>query len=174
MRSFIRIASISLILASPLGGARGFPDIDQKPAPGNEAEQTPLYQADYSPSVNYKLQCLGCHLSNGEGSPHNDIPRMKGFVGNYLKVEGGREFLVQIPGVSHSELNNQQLAVLLNWVLDNQSIADGSSPDQFTPYTEEEVRTYRDMTVTNLPSIREKLINRMQKRNIDIPESVVN
>ena len=42
---------------------------------------------------------------------------MAGFVGNLLKVPGGREFLVPVPGRSKSALNNTQLADLLNWLM---------------------------------------------------------
>ena len=173
MKPFIRIVSLSLILASPFGGARVIPDGTQKPAPGNEAQQTPLNRANYSPSVNYKLQCLGCHLNAGQGSPDNDIPQMKGFVGNFLKVKGGREFLVQVPGVSQAALDNQQLAELMNWMLRDNGIAGGSSPADFRLYTAEEVKTYRDRTVKDLPKRREKLIKRIQNQGIEIPEGVI-
>lgn len=94
------------IMAAPLALARAIPDPAQKPAPGNEAPQTPIAVAGYSSAVNYQLQCEGCHLGDGTGSAANDTPKMKGFVGNFLKVDGGREFLVRVPGVSQSALNN--------------------------------------------------------------------
>ena len=46
--------------------------------------------------VDYMLNCQGCHLPDGDGA--GDVPRMKNFVGNFLKVPGGRAFLVQVPG----------------------------------------------------------------------------
>lgn len=173
MRSIFCVLAITLVVASPSGEARVIPDPNQKPAPGNEAQQTPLHQANYSPAVNYQLQCLGCHLTNGEGAPRNDIPMMKGFVGNFLKVEGGREFLIQVPGSSQSALNNQQLAELLNWILKGDGIAAGSAPKNFKPYTEKEVETYRGVMIKNLPGHRRMLIEQMQNLEIDIPEGVI-
>ncbi|WP_421910279.1 cytochrome C [Marinobacter sp.] len=173
MKSFTRIVSLSLILASPFGEARVIPDTTQKPAPGNAAQQTPLSQANYSPAVNYQLQCLGCHLTNGEGAPRNDIPRMTDFVGNFLKVEGGREFLVQVPGSSQSALNDQQLADLLNWMLKNDGIAGGSSPEGFKPYSSAEVSAYRKEGIQDLPSVRRHLLEQMKKMGITIPEAVM-
>ena len=62
------------------------PDPSQTPAPGNEVPRIPLSRAGYSPAVNYQLQCAGCHLPQGQGAPRNDVPRMTGFVGNFLRV----------------------------------------------------------------------------------------
>ena len=173
MRPSIRAISLTLLLVSPLGEARVIPDATQKPAPGNEAEQIPLRHAGYSPSVNYQLQCLGCHLTDGEGSPRNEIPQMTGFVGNFLKVEGGRAFLVQVPGSSQSALNNQQLADLLNWILRDEGIAGGSSPEDFRPYTGEEVEAYRNVKIKDLPGLRKSLIDRMKALGIQIPQAAM-
>ena len=173
MKSFTRILSLCLILVSPFGEARVIPDTTQQPAPGNEAQQTPLSQANYSPAVNYQLQCLGCHLTNGEGAPRNDVPRMTDFVGNFLKVEGGREFLVRVPGSSQSALNNQQLADLLNWMLKHDGIAGGSTPESFKPYSREEVSAYRKENIKDLPGVRRHLLDQMRKIGITIPEAVM-
>ena len=173
MRSIFCVLALTLIVASPSGEARVIPDPNQKPAPGNEARQTPVHKANYSPSVNYHLQCMGCHLTNGEGAPRHDIPMMKGFVGNFLKVEGGREFLIQVPGSSQSGLNNQQLAELLNWMLKDDGIAGGSAPENFKPYTGEEVEIYRNVMIKDLSGHRQMLIEQMQNLNIDIPEDAI-
>ncbi|MDO6442739.1 MULTISPECIES: cytochrome C [unclassified Marinobacter] len=173
MRALLSALTLALLVASPSGEARVIPDPGQKPAPGNEARQTPLQQAGYSPSVNYQLQCLGCHLTNGEGSPRNDVPMMTGFVGNFLKVKGGREFLIQVPGSSLSALNNQQLADLLNWMLTDDGIASGSAPDGFKPYTGEEVEAYREVMIKDLPGYRLNLIKQIRDLDIDIPENVI-
>lgn len=149
------------------------PSPNQTPAPGNEEAQTPVYLANYSPSVNYKLQCMGCHREHGEGVPIRDVPMMTGFVGNYLKVEGGREFLIQVPGASLSGLTDQQLAELLNWMLKDDGIAAGSAPKGFKPYTEKEVETYRSVLIRDLRGHRQNLINQIKKLDIAIPHSVM-
>ncbi|MGO1462929.1 MAG: cytochrome C [Marinobacter sp.] len=172
MRSLFCVLALALVIASPSGEARVIPDPRQKPAPGNEARQTPIHQANYSPAVNYQLQCLGCHLTNGEGAPRSDIPMMKNFVGNFLKVEGGREFLIQVPGASQSALSNSQLAELLNWMLKDGGIAGGSAPKGFEPYTEQEVETHRGIMIKDLPGYRLNLIKQIKALNIDIPKNV--
>lgn len=174
MRSLACLLAASLYLVSPAGGARDIPPRpNQTPAPGNEEAQMPVYLANYSPSVNYKLQCMGCHREHGEGVPVRDVPMMTGFVGNYLKVEGGREFLIQVPGASLSGLTDRQLAELLNWMLEDQGIAAGSAPKNFKPYTQKEVETYRSVLIRDLRGHRQSLINKIKKLGIAIPDRVV-
>ena len=165
--------ALSAVLAAPPALARAFPDPHQKPAPGNEAPQTPIAQAGYSVATNYQLQCAGCHLGSGEGSARNDTPKMSGFVGNFLRVEGGREFLVRVPGVAQAALNDAQIAELLNWILDPQhGMAGASTPAGFQPYTAEEVARVRHNALLNLPGTRAGLIARMRAQGIAIDDGM--
>lgn len=166
-------AALAAVLAAPPALARAFPDPQQKPAPGNEAPQTPIAQAGYSAATNYQLQCLGCHLSHGEGAPRNDTPRMTGFVGNFLRVEGGREFLVRVPGVAQAALSDAQIAELLNWILDPaHGMAGASTPADFRPYSAEEVGQVRRQAILNLPATRAELIARMREQGIAIEDGM--
>lgn len=167
------LAGLAAALAAPLALARAFPDPQQKPAPGNEMAQTPIAQAGYSSATNYQLQCAGCHLGSGEGAPRNDTPRMSGFVGNFLRVEGGREFLVRVPGVAQAALSDAQIAELLNWILDPQhGMAGASTPADFRPYSAEEVGKVRRNALLNLPETRAALITRMREQGIAIGDGM--
>lgn len=166
------IIGLAYAMVAPLALARSIPNPDQRPAPGNEEQQKSIAVAGYSTPVNYQLQCAGCHLDDGEGSKANDTPRMKGFVGNFLKVEGGREFLVRVPGMSQSALNNAQLADLLNWLVQKEGIAGDSSPEHYRPYTEEEVAKTRKVSLLNLPEIRAGLIREMIEQGIEISDGM--
>ena len=166
------IIALLCAVAAPLAMARAIPDPNQKHAPGNEAPQTPIAQAGYSTPVNYQLQCAGCHLGDGTGSKINDTPKMKGFVGNFLKVEGGREFLVRVPGMSQSALNNAQLADLLNWLLREDGMAGKSMPAHYQPYTAEEVARIRKVSLLNLPDVRAGLIRQMVEQGIEIDDGM--
>ncbi|WAJ38339.1 cytochrome C [Pseudomonas sp. GOM7] len=170
MRALI-IALASALLA-PLALARAIPDPNQKHAPGNEAPQTPIAQAGYSTPVNYQLQCAGCHLGDGTGSKVNDTPKMKDFVGNFLKVEGGREFLVRVPGMSQSALNDAQLADLLNWLLREDGMAGKSMPAHYQPYSADEVARLRKVSMLNLPDTRAHLIEQMRALGIAIEDGM--
>ncbi|WOD28950.1 cytochrome C [Alloalcanivorax xenomutans] len=159
-------------LATPAGHARAFPDPGQKPAPGNEQPQVPLSQAGYRPEVNYQLQCAGCHLPRGQGAPANDVPNMIGFVGNFLRVPGGREFLVRVPGVAQAALNDEQLAALLNWILRRDGIAGDSTPAGAEPYSADEVAAIRHRMMDNIPGTRAGLVRVMRDQGIDINDGM--
>ncbi|MEE9102750.1 cytochrome C [Pseudomonas sp. QE6] len=171
MRSLL-IVGLVCAMAAPLAMARAIPNPNQKHAPGNESPQTPIAQAHYSTAVNYQLQCAGCHLGDGEGSAANDTPRMKGFVGNFLKVDGGRQFLVRVPGMSQSALSNAQLADLINWIMREDGMAGKSMPANYQPYTEQEVAAIRHEAMLNLPSTRAGLISQMRAKGIAIDDGI--
>ena len=107
--------------------------------------------------VNYMLNCQGCHLPDGDGV--GDIPRMKGFVGNFLKVPGGREFLVQVPGSANAALDDAALAELLNWML--LEISAAQLPKNFAPYRAEEVGRYRAQPLSDVNAVRTGLIQKI-------------
>ncbi|MFV3288797.1 cytochrome C [Pseudomonas sp. NY11955] len=159
-------------LLAPVAQARTLPNPNQRPAPGNEVAPVPIAQAGYSVPVNYQLQCAGCHRDHGEGSAANDTPRMQGFVGNFLRVPGGREFLVRVPGISQSALNDQQIADLLNWLLTRDGMAGNSSPEQWPAYTGAEVHRVRQQSMLNLPTVRAGLIEAMRARGIAIGDGL--
>lgn len=104
--------------------------------------------------VDYMLNCQGCHLPDGDGA--GDVPRMKGFVGNFLKVPGGREFLVQVPGSANAALDDARLAGLLNWMLIE--ISPDQLPADFLPYSAEEVGEYRTKPLRDVLKTRAELI----------------
>ncbi len=108
--------------------------------------------------VNYMLNCQGCHLADGRGI--GDIPEMKNFVGNFLRVPGGREYLVRVPGSANAPLNDALLAELLNWMLMEMSASE--LPTDWQPYTAAEVASYRATTLTDVDKIRAVLINRIE------------
>lgn len=169
---YLLIAGLMCAMTAPLALARAIPDPAQKHAPGNEELQKPIAQAGYSTPVNYQLQCAGCHLGDGTGSKANDTPKMKDFVGNFLKVEGGREFLVRVPGMSQSALNNAQLADLLNWLMRKDGMAGKSMPEHYQPYTEAEVAAVRKVALLNLPDTRAGLIKQMREKGIAIEDGM--
>ena len=107
--------------------------------------------------VNYMLNCQGCHLPDGDGV--GDIPRMKGFVGNFLRVPGGREFVVQVPGSANAALDDDALAELLNWML--VEISASELPENFAPYTAQEVGRHRAQPLSDVNALRTQLIQRI-------------
>jgi len=56
------------------------------------------------PLVNYMIHCMGCHLPDGSGNPP-EVPDTRGEMGRLLSVEGGREYLVQVPGAAQAPIS---------------------------------------------------------------------
>lgn len=90
--------------------------------------------------VNYALSCQGCHLPDAMGM-QGKVPRLNGFVGYFLHSDAGRRFVIQVPGVSNSNLSDEELSELMNWILIEFSAA--QIPTNFVPYTAEEVNKLR-------------------------------
>jgi len=107
-----------------------------------------------TPAFNYTLHCQGCHLVDGRETP-GKIPPLVG-AGGFLSVAGGREFLVQVPGVSLSTIDDEELAELLNWLLYRFSPDD--LPADFEPYTEDEVARLRASPLVEVEKVRAGLV----------------
>lgn len=95
---------------------------------------------DERPYTNYMLHCQGCHLPQGEGAL-GAVPRLKDFVGYFLHSTEGREFIAQVPGVTMSSLDNEELSELLNWMV--RAYSADQLPDEFIPYTANEIESLR-------------------------------
>ena len=117
--------------------------------------------------TNYMLHCQGCHGPQGEGNARAQVPRMQGFVGNFLKVQGGRAFLVQVPGSANAALSDAALAELLNWMLPTMSASE--MPADFVPYHAEEVAGLRRSREADIHTRRTALIEAIRLQGQAIP-----
>jgi mono/diheme cytochrome c family protein len=88
----------------------------------------------------YTLHCSGCHGAGGHGVPARGIPDLKD-AGSYVVLPEGRAYLVQVPGISQSRLDDAAAARMLNYVLGRFSAAD--LPGGFVPYSTGEVAKLR-------------------------------
>ena len=105
-------------------------------------------------SAQYALHCMGCHLADGGGTK-GKVPALEGFVGNFLRVPGGREFLVQVPGSASSLASDASLAAVLNWML--VTFSPDETPTDFVPYTAEEIGRIRS-PLTDVGGTRARLL----------------
>jgi len=110
---------------------------------------------------NFILNCQGCHLPDASGSP-GLVPRMNDFIGNFLHVDGGREFIVQVPGSANAPIDDQELADVLNWLLMN--FSQQQIPEDFVPYSGEEVGKLRRQPLIDVNGTRAALIQRIQDK----------
>jgi mono/diheme cytochrome c family protein len=77
-----------------------------------------------SPREDYLLHCSGCHHADGAGVP-GLVPPLSGLA-PFLATPQGRGYLVRVPGVAQSPLDDERLAALVNWVLREMSGAQPS------------------------------------------------
>lgn len=110
---------------------------------------------DYTPPVNYALHCRGCHLADGSETPGR-VPALAGSMGRFLRVPGGRAYLVRVPGAAQSPLADAPLAALLNWML--VEFSSEEMPADFTPYTAKEVARYRSEPLVEVEAARRALL----------------
>lgn len=117
-------------------------------------------QAEQPPAVNYMLHCMGCHLADGSGGPP-DVPDARGEMGRLLAVEGGREYLVQVPGAAQAPISNAELAGVINYMLEHFNAA--TLPADYRPLTEEEVAAWRKDWLPDVAAVRQTLLDRLDE-----------
>jgi len=116
----------------------------------------------------YILHCAGCHGLDGRGVSQAQVPDLREMA-DFLKVPGGREFLIKVPGVMGSALSDAEIAEVTNWML-----AGGGrlSPEgRFQPYTEKEVREARLSPLVDVLQTRQALVNLMRAASAEAPQS---
>jgi hypothetical protein len=143
------------------------------------AATLPAAAADYQPGApletvagaraDFAFRCRGCHGFAGEGTPGH-VPRLDGFVGFFTQVDGGRDYLMRVPGVARAKLDDARLAAVLNWMLEvygGDTVAPG-----FAPYTEVEVGVARRQPLTaTRAATRARLILELRERGLIAPDA---
>ena len=85
--------------------------------------------------------------------------RLAHSMGAFLNLPEGRAYLVQVPGVANSPLNDQQIADVLNWMLE--TFSKGELPKDFKPYTVEDIRSYRPHPIVAVKPARRALAQKL-------------
>lgn len=114
--------------------------------------------------LDYMLNCQGCHLPDGSGYPARNVPALNNHLGKFLQVEGGREFLVQVPGSAQSDLPDDRLAAVLNWML--LTFSPEQLPTPFQPYQVEEISRLRQTPLIEVTQVRQKLVENIERGEI--------
>lgn len=103
------------------------------------------------------LHCAGCHGVDGAGTEAGRVPDLRR-LGAFLRVDGGRQFVIKVPGVMGSGLDDAQVAEVTNWVLS--TLAAGSVPDGHRPFTAAEVAQARQRPLADVAAERQRLLER--------------
>lgn len=112
----------------------------------------------YEPRINYMLQCLGCHGPDGRGEPGR-VPSIRLTLAPLARSTAGRRYLLQVPGVALSTLSDQDLALLLNWMI---PAFGGEQAKQFQTFTAAEVGRYRRTPLVEISATRARLMRQLQ------------
>ncbi|MGC1676570.1 MAG: cytochrome c [Candidatus Binataceae bacterium] len=125
----------------------------------------PLASRAAPPAELYTLNCWGCHGAGATGIP-GTVPRLAHSMGYFLRIPEGRAYLVQVPGVENSALDDAQTATILNWMLETFSRTE--LPPDFKPYTAAEVKTYRAHRLESVIDTRSALAKKLAAQGCSI------
>ncbi len=117
-------------------------------------------RAPAGPALDYQLNCQGCHLVDGAGTP-GSVPRLADSVARFLAVPGGRDYLARVPGVAQAPLDDAATAGVLNYILEHFDHA--HVPADFVPYTAKEIGDLRKRPLTDVEKVRRGLIAELEK-----------
>lgn len=109
------------------------------------------------PAVDYMLECRGCHLPDGSGAA--DVPDLRDGIGRFVTVDGGRAYLVRVPGSRQAALDDAALAAVLNWMIHAFGPAEVAA--SFRPFDADEVSRFRAEPLVEVGAVRRDLVARM-------------
>jgi hypothetical protein len=109
----------------------------------------------YQPSVNFQLNCMGCHLPDGSGQAGR-VPSIRRSLVPFSATPLGRSYVLRVPGVAQSPLSDADTAALLNWMAHN--LSDVAPPTGFVDYSEPEVRALRHHPLAQVRALRARLM----------------
>lgn len=119
----------------------------------------PAQASDARARADYMIHCQGCHVPDGSGLP-GKVPDLRASLPLLLSVDGGRAFLVQVPGSSMSALSDARLASTLNWMVRN--FTDPATVQRFSDYTEAETDELRQKRLDDVFATRDALIGHLE------------
>lgn len=111
----------------------------------------------------YVLNCSGCHGLDGAGAI--DVPDMRR-LGRFLQLDGGREFIVKVPGVMNAGMSDAQIAEVTNWLL--ATFALDSLPPGHRPYEAGEIAQARRTPLLDVAAARAALIAQARGKGLDL------
>ena len=151
---------LAFVAAGPASAASTI--MGEKVTPRQNAESRPITSNVRSL---YVVHCSGCHGMDGAGAKAGNVPDMR-HLGSFLRLPGGRSFVISVPGVMGSGLNDQQVADVTNWLL--ATLAKASVPESYQPYDAAEVRRARAVPLVDVAAARSQLALQARERGVTI------
>ena len=116
--------------------------------------------------IDFLLHCSGCHAQDGRGLENKGIPALKDQVGYFLRTDGGRAYVMQIPGLLSAGMSDARAADVTNYILAR--FAGASLLENFVPYTVDEAKRYRESRPADIPGKRKLLAAELAELGITI------
>lgn len=113
--------------------------------------------------AHYVLHCAGCHGVDGAGSREGDVPDLRQ-LGRFLALPGGRAYVIKVPGVMGSGLDDGQVAQVTNWLL--ATLARDTAPAGTPPFEAAEVARERRSPLIDVARERGRLMQHARERGI--------
>lgn len=113
----------------------------------------------------YMLQCAGCHRFDGQGMPGRGVPDFRNSIGLFTRLGAGREYMIRVPGSSQSQLDNADLARVLNWIVAMYSPEDINQA--YRPFTSAEVGASRGRPYDDVVQARKALTEELRKQGLE-------
>ncbi|WP_353224172.1 cytochrome C [Salinisphaera sp. C84B14] len=123
-------------------------------------------QAGVPPATQYLIHCSGCHRADGSGSLRGGIPDLRGYVGSFGRVDNGRTYLMHVPGVVGSGLDNAEIAAVMNYIFDRWAAAPAGDP--VPVFTAAEVARLRELSVPDVVKARRRVVRELEARNLPV------
>lgn len=67
------------------------------------------------PAQDFANHCQGCH--GPAGVSVDEMPQLRDRVGYFTRSAAGRAYLIEVPNVAQSQLSDERLAAMMNWLL---------------------------------------------------------
>jgi hypothetical protein len=114
----------------------------------------------------YARNCQGCHGHTGVSV--DEVPDLRDRVGWFLHTDQGRDYIVRVPGVAFAPIDDEMLALTLNWMLETFSAR--QLPEGWSAFTADEVGRLRRRPVANIQSERGAVVEQLVRRGV-IPDA---
>ncbi|KEP69958.1 cytochrome C [Thioclava dalianensis] len=108
---------------------------------------------------NYLLRCSGCHGRTGAGSQEGGIPEFRNSVSHIAATDLGRTYLMHVPGVVSTGLDDAEISKVMNYVLD--TWGDGTHH-----FSSDEVHRRRALPVADVVELRKQLAAELSEKGI--------
>jgi mono/diheme cytochrome c family protein len=109
----------------------------------------------YDAASNFAIHCMGCHRSDGRGSPP-EVPALAPDLQWMLRSKAGREYVLRVPGVAGSSLSDSQTTAVLNWII--ATLLPPAQATTITPFTDAEVTASRHRPLLDVRTERARLM----------------